>query len=328
MTDSTTPWLGLDREIPVHHVGYGKVEELVANLASRIPAGKIDAVVGISRSGIVPATMLSHRLGKELFLIRCQRHADEISWMGAAPPGGSSLLIVDDIVSRGTTMRKVSEHLGRSGYAVQSLALFVDRARSTFSPDFAIDAPGFIRFAWDRRDATPDARKAVEVAEMHPPALENECFGVDMDGVLLPDIRKAHYRKDLQLALKRRHASPPYPLHRLPEIDWTRAHIITGRPALDFAATRQWLDANGFAMCPLYCRDQARQEHSVAGTIAHKIETLMKIGVSTFLESELIQATLIAKACPTVDVVWWGKEHRLRIGGVAPVPFSSSTIGA
>jgi len=321
MTDLTNRWMGFDRDAPVRHVGYGKVEELVAILAARITARDFDAIVGVSRSGIVPATMLSHRLGKELYMIRCQRHCDEISWMGT-PPTGKSLLIVDDIVSRGDTMRRVYDYLNCSGYAVKSLALFVDRDRSSFHPDFALDAPGFVRFAWDRRDTTPEAREAVEQQEMHPPARENECFGVDMDGILLPDIRKAHYRKDLQLALKRRHASPPYSLYRLPEIDWTRAHIITGRPALDFAATRQWLDANGFAMCPLYCRDQDRFEHSISGTIAHKVETLMKIGVSTFLESELIQATLIAKACPTVDVVWWGKEHRLRIGGVAPVPFS------
>jgi adenine/guanine phosphoribosyltransferase-like PRPP-binding protein len=326
MTDATAPWMGLDRDAPVHHVGYGKVEELIAILAARITASEFDAVVGISRSGIVPATMLSNRLGKELYLIRCQRHCDEISWMGT-PPEGKSLLIVDDIVSRGETMRRACEHLNRSGYAVKSLSLFVDRTRAAFIPDFALDAPGFVRFAWDRRDTTPEARRAVAVQEMHPPLLENECFGVDMDGILLPDIRKAHYRKDLQLALKRRHASPPYSISHLPDIDWTRAHIVTGRPTLDFGPTREWLDANGFAMCPLYCRDQERHEHSVAGTIAHKVETLMKIGVSTFLESELIQATLIAKACPTVDVVWWGKEHRLSIGGVATVPFSVSKNG-
>lgn len=326
MTDATTPWMGLDRNALVLHIGYGKVEELVAILSARLTAGEFDAVVGISRSGIVPATMLSHRLGKELFLIRCQRHCDEVSWMGT-PPAGKSLLIVDDIVSRGETMRRVCEHLSHSGYVVKSLSLFVDRARAAFTPDFALDAPGFVRFAWDRRDTTPEARQAVAAQEMHPPVLENECYGVDMDGILLPDIRKAHYRKDLQLALKRRHASPPYANSHLPDIDWTRAHIITGRPALDFSPTRQWLDANGFSMCPLYCRDHERHEHSVAGTIAHKIETLMWIGVSTFLESELIQATLIAKACPTVDVVWWGKEHRLSIGGVAPVPFSVSKSG-
>ena len=192
MTDATAPWMGLDRDAPVHHVGYGKVEELIAILAARITASEFDAVVGISRSGIVPATMLSNRLGKELYLIRCQRHCEEVSWMGT-PPTGKSLLIVDDIVSRGETMRRACEHLNRSGYAVKSLSLFVDRTRAAFIPDFALDAPGFVRFAWDRRDTTPEARRAVAVQEMHPPLLENECLGVDMDGILLPDIRKAHY---------------------------------------------------------------------------------------------------------------------------------------
>ena len=52
MTDATAPWMGLDRDAPVHHVGYGKVEELIAILAARITASEFDAVVGISRSGI------------------------------------------------------------------------------------------------------------------------------------------------------------------------------------------------------------------------------------------------------------------------------------
>jgi hypoxanthine phosphoribosyltransferase len=324
MTNATKPWRGADPNVPVHHVSYGKAEQLVAILAARVTASRIDHVVGISRSGVVPATMLSQRLGKELYMIRCQRHSDEVSWMGVPPPAGASLLLVDDIVSRGLTMRRVAGHLTQAGYALTTLALFVDRERAEFAPDIALDAPGFIRFSWERREMTPAARKAIIAQDMFPPASERECFGVDMDGVLLPDIRKAHYRKDLTLALKRRHELAVYPSHRLPSIDWTSAHIITGRPATDFSLTRQWLDANGFAMCPLYCRNHDRHDYSISGTISHKIETLTKIGVSTFLESELIQATLIAAACPSVDVVWWGREHRLRLGGVAQVSYDSA----
>ncbi len=324
MADTVKPWAGLDRDCPVFHVSYGKVEQLVAALAARVRVGEIDHVVGISRSGLVPATMLSQRLGKELYMIRCQRHSDEVSWMGTPPPAGTSLLVVDDIVSRGITMRRVTDQLTQSGYAVSTLALFVDRRRAAFIPDIALDAPGFVRFSWERTETTPEARSAIARQEMFPPLAERECFGVDMDGVLLPDIRKAHYRKDLTLAIKRRHGLAAYPEHRLPRIDWATAHIITGRPAMDFALTRQWLDANGFAMCPLYCRDQDRHDHSTAGTVSHKVETLTKIGVSTFLESELIQATLIAEACPTVDVVWWGREHRLRLGGISHVAYDAA----
>lgn len=156
-----------------------------------------------------------------------------------------------------------------------------------------------------------------EEADMLRPAMESDCFGVDMDGVLLPDVRRAHYRRDLPLALRVRHRLAPYSADRLPAIDWGKAHIITGRPAMDYGVTREWLDAHGFAGCPLYCRDPACHDHSVEGTVAHKIDALTRIGVSVFLESELIQATLVARGCPTVDVIWWGRRHRLRLGGVA-----------
>lgn len=312
------PWAGLDRDRPVVHIGYDKVEELLAALEPGLPHGHIDAVVGVARSGIVPATVLAQRMGRELFLLRCQRHQDGVHWLGEAPPAGARLLVVDDIVSSGRTLARVRDFLEPQGHAVLTLALFVDRERATHPPDFAHEAPGFVRFAWDRRETVPEARQHRIGADEAPPAAEVECFGVDMDGVLLPDVRKAHYQRDLAIALRMRQALPPYPAQRLPQIDWSRAHIVTGRPAMDYAITRDWLDRHGFAGCPLHCRNHTTHDHSVDGVVGHKVDALTRIGVSVFLESELIQATLIARACPTVDVVWWGRQRRLRLGGVAP----------
>lgn len=320
--DAPAAWAGLDREMPVVHVGYHKVEELLAALEARLPVAEVDAVVGIARSGIVPATILAQRLAKELFFVRCQRHnPGATSWMGDRPPAGARVLLVDDIVSSGATLARALDFIRAQGYAALSLALFVDAARAKVRPDFAHEAPGFVRFAWDRRETVPEARRDRLQADMLAPDSEVECFGVDMDGVLLPDVRKAHYRRSIDLALRMRKLLPPYPSDRLPEIDWKRAHIITGRPAMDHAVTRAWLDAHGFAGCPLYCRDDSRHDHSVDGVVAHKIESLTRIGVSVFLESELIQATLIARGCPTVDVVWWGRTQRLRLGAVSPVRY-------
>ncbi|MBE7940029.1 MULTISPECIES: phosphoribosyltransferase family protein [Ramlibacter] len=312
-------WAGLDRSRPVVHVGYDKVEELLAALEPQLPLDRIDAVAGVARSGIVPATILSQRLGRELFLLRCQRHNGAVQWLGEAPPPGTRLLVVDDIVSSGLTLSRIRDFLAPQNLPALTLALFVDGERSTVQPDFAHPAPGFVRFAWDRRETVPEARRLREQVDMAPPEREVDCFGVDMDGVLLPDLRKAHYQRDLPLALRLRHDLAPYPAERLPQIDWSRAHIITGRPAMDYAPTRAWLDAHGFAGCPLHCRDPGQHDHSAEGVVGHKVAALTRLGASVFLESELIQATLIARACPTVDVVWWGRRQRLRLGAVAPV---------
>lgn len=315
-------WSGHNRSSKLFHIDYAKVEQIVAILSHRLKGQRPKAVVGIVRAGVVPATMFAQRLGAELHLLRLQRHGGHPEWLGSSPPIGSLVLLVDDIVSRGTTMAAARSLLIDKGYQVLTAALYVDRQRSTFVPDIALDAPGFIRFAWDRRETTPEARKLIASGiEALPPELETESFGVDMDGVLLPDIRKPHYRRNLSLSLRRRHLLSPFAEQILPTIDWTKAHIITGRPQDDFVVTREWLDQHGFAGCPLYCRNPSIHDASTEGATAHKIATLTTIGVSTFIESELIQAALIAEACPTVDIVWWGRRHRLRLGGVARPSF-------
>lgn len=315
-------WSGHDRSLKVFHIDYAKVEQIVAILSQRLNGQRPNAIVGIVRAGVVPATMFAQRVGAELHLLRLQRHGGAPEWLGSVPPIGSVVLLVDDIVSRGTTMAAARSLLIDQGYQVLTAALYVDRHRSAFIPDFALDAPGFIRFAWDRRETTPEARKLIASGlEALPPECETESFGVDMDGILLPDIRKPHYRRNLSLSLRRRHVLSPFAEQILPAIDWTKAHIITGRPSDDFDVTREWLDQHGFAGCPLYCRDPGKHDASTDGATAHKIVTSEAIGVSTFIESELIQAALIAEACPTVDVVWWGRRHRLRLGGVARPSF-------
>lgn len=320
-------WSGHNREQQIFHVDYARVEQIVATLVHRLNNFRLDIVVGIVRAGVVPATMFAQRLGAELHMLRCQRHENLVTWLGDPPPIGSRILLVDDIISRGDTMRRAKETLLAQGYQVVTAALYVDRDRSTFEPDIALDAPGFIRFSWDRRETTPEARRLIAAGvEAFPPGmeLETECFGVDMDGVLLPDIRKPHYRRNLEASLRRRHVLSPFSKQKLPAIDWRKAHIITARPQEDFTLTRSWLDQHGFEASPLYCRNPDQYDASTEAATAHKISTLMKIGVSTFIESELIQAAIIAESCPTVDVVWWGRKHRLRLGGVSRTSFEAA----
>ena len=75
MTDATAPWMGLDRDAPVHHVGYGKVEELIAILAARITASEFDAVVGISRDAPEKLRAFRERDGLTYDLLSDPDHA-------------------------------------------------------------------------------------------------------------------------------------------------------------------------------------------------------------------------------------------------------------
>lgn len=326
-TATRPPWPGLTGALPVVPVDYPRIAQLVARLAGELAAraaagtagAPIGAVVGIVRGGVVPATMFAQRLGTELHLLRVQRHVPQAEWLGMPPPAGSAVLLVDDIASRGDTLQRARAFVEAAGCAVTTAALFVDRARCAAPPDVALDAPGFVRFPWDRRETTPAARALIAEREWLRPGDEREFVGVDMDGILLRDLHRHHYRRDLAAALTRRAALPPRPAHELPALHWPDCHVVTGRPRQDEAVTRAWLDRHGFAGCGLACRDASRHADTLEGAVAHKAETLLRLGVSLYLESELRQAALLAEACPTVDIVWWGRHRQLLIGGVSGV---------
>jgi hypothetical protein len=78
---------------------------------------KPDVVVGIARGGLVPATMLSHYLGKPLQTINYSlrdnmvSHVSEISDAARKIKEGNSILLVDDICDSGETLRKVVDEI-------------------------------------------------------------------------------------------------------------------------------------------------------------------------------------------------------------------------
>ncbi|WP_213957523.1 phosphoribosyltransferase [Variovorax sp. dw_954] len=314
---------------PVHQVSYSKIEQLVGHLVDRLAevsgGERFDAVVGIVRGGVVPATMFSQRLGAELVLLRAERHQARVEWLGEAPPPGSRTLLVDDIASRGTTLSLARAFVEAAGCRVTTCTLFVDRDRCVTPPDLALDAPGFVRYPWDRRETTPAARQFISQYEMLSPAAEAEFVGVDLDGILLRDIHRSDYERDLLQTLGRRADLPPRPHLELPPVDWQACHVITARPQQDYQVTRAWLDRHGFEACGLSCRDSQTHSHTIDGAVAHKAQALLRLGISLFIESDLQQTVMLAGACPTVDVVWWGRFRRLRIGGVSQVVLGSNT---
>ena len=77
-------------------ISWREYEIAVDKLAAQIPKGKYEYVYGIPRGGLLPAVMLSHRLGLPLF--------DEqiLSYE-------TNTLIVDVIVDTGKTMKEYCE---------------------------------------------------------------------------------------------------------------------------------------------------------------------------------------------------------------------------
>jgi hypothetical protein len=134
-------------------------------------------------------------------------------------------------------------------------------------------------------------------------------YAIDLDGILLPDVPLARYDEDLAAALAERDALLPFEV--LPGIDLQRVRtIITGRPELDRARTETWLERHGFGHMQLVMRAPGTHDESPAGAAAHKASAALAGGVTHFVESDPVQALLIAQQAPLLRVIWWDARTR------------------
>src|SRR6516165_7040548 len=109
------PWKGLEAaRLPVF-LGYDQTERMIAALLDRAAQWQPDAVVGIARGGLVPATIAAGILALPLAMISFDRASGTTTWVGAPPAAGSRILLVDDGCSSGQTMRATRTMLLQEG---------------------------------------------------------------------------------------------------------------------------------------------------------------------------------------------------------------------
>src|ERR1700684_4580261 len=96
MTGAPRPtWKGLQTDRMPVFLGYDQTERMIAALLDRAGAWQPDAVVGIARGGLVPASMAAGLLAAPLAMIGFDRASGTVRWIGT-PPDGRRLLLVDD----------------------------------------------------------------------------------------------------------------------------------------------------------------------------------------------------------------------------------------
>jgi hypoxanthine phosphoribosyltransferase len=303
---------------PTAFISYDRVERLVASLLDEVLRWRPEAVAGIARGGLVPATMASCMLALPLFMIGWDPRAGVTRWIGPSPADARRVLLVDDACSTGATMAAVRAALIGWGYACATLTLLHDPDTTRYLPDFSHPMREIFRFPWERGEATPDARVRRETGLPSALPTEQPFFGLDLDGVFLPDIPHADYDTDLAEAVKRRHAQPPFPV--LPAFSPERAVVITGRPECDRRHTEAWLARWGFRELKLECRpsDVGADVPSLA---RYKAATATRWGCTNFIESEPEQAIRIAALAPQLVVSWWSAaETRAWIIGATHTP--------
>ena len=294
-------WKGLETTRSALFLDYGQIDRMVQALLPAAADWQADAVVGIARGGIVPATIAAASLCLPLAFLSFDRASQAIQWM-SAPPATPRVLLVDDCASTGATLASVRASLLAEQRQVLTLAVVHDPEVSAYSPDLSHPLTQLWRFPWERGEATPRARQQRQAGAPRQLDDEQSYFGIDLDGIFLADMPSADYAADLQATLAARDQLQRFAV--LPKFALDRASIITGRPESDRLRTQAWLNRHGFGHIPLEMRPADCPAH-LAAVIRYKAGVATRLGCTHYIESEAEQAIGIAAQAAQLTVSWW-----------------------
>ena len=287
---------------------YARIETVVSGFVPEWRRAGFDAVVAIARGGLVPAVMAATELCLPMHALSYDRSRRAVSWYTRSqPPASASVLLVEDVAGRGTTLSDSLDFLRSQGYRVSVFTLAYD-SESRVQPDYGLEMPDGFRawFPWERTSITPafDTRPDADAV----PEYRLASWAIDLDGVLLMDLPEEQYARALHDTLAQRDLLPPSAT--LPGLDLSQVTIITGRPEQDRRRTQAWLDRHGFHG-PLVMRDESR--HTAAQTPEHKAQAILSRCHTHFIESCPMQALAIAQQAKVARVIWWNGGKALLV---------------
>ncbi len=135
---------------------YGRLASTLAKTIKRDGEG-FDLVVAIARGGIPLALVVADELGLKMDIINVKsytgigkRTQPRILSTLTNVAGGSRILLVDDLVDEGETMKKVTSYLRKMNPEVLKTAVLFKKPWSTFSPDYCLKTVDkWVVFPWD-----------------------------------------------------------------------------------------------------------------------------------------------------------------------------------
>jgi|YelNatPaOPRAMG01_1025707.scaffolds.fasta_scaffold00579_27 hypoxanthine phosphoribosyltransferase len=164
-----------------------------------------DAIIGLSRGGLVPARLLSDYLWiKDLFSVKTEHWGITASKDGEAkitadpslPIRGKNVLIVDDITDTGSSMKLAVDTIKKFGPASLRTSTMLHIEHSTYTPDYfaaAVSAKEWtwFIFPWNVYEDVLNLTGKVLHAPMGEADLSSalkENFGLDLDRKYLGEL--------------------------------------------------------------------------------------------------------------------------------------------
>jgi uncharacterized HAD superfamily protein len=245
-----------------------------------------EVVVGVPRSGMLPATILA--LGLVRPLADVSSAASRRAWRAGGdgetiPCGARRILLVDDSSCTGTAMKRARCALfdARPEAEIVTCSVYsTEKAAGRIDLSFEVCGKNrMFEWNWFR----------------HP--LLTECC-VDIDGVLCRDPTRTE-RKDEKLYLKFLETTVPsiLPTEKI-------GALVTGRRERYRGQTERWLKQHGIAFGALHMLDASDEAQTVERHASHKAAIYKKSAARLFIESDEEQAKLIAKSTGK-DVLCW-----------------------
>lgn len=263
--------------VAIEYISAADLAAETIRLASRV-SEPIAAVVGIPRSGLIPATILATIYQTPLYMMTANG-PERI-------PGGrrdarlkdreGALLVVDDSAGSGWEIRRHADSL--SQHRAITAAIYCLPEISGRFDYFGRALPSPHLFEWNLYGGP----------QMPMAAL-------DLDGILCPDPPQ-----EIRTAIEYEHSAtwtltaPPMHVPRNP--DYPAAAIITARLEHDRAATESWLYANGARYQRLVMWPGKAGERTPQAVAAWKASEARKAGASFYVESCPLLADLIREA--------------------------------
>lgn len=298
-------------EKPILAITYERLDQWVHSLQSALAGEGFQCALGVLRGGGTLALMVSHTVGIPVVFLRYERATRAVIWDSSlpVPPAGAKVLVCEDLAGAGDTLVDCVEFLRARGLVVKTLTAGFDDL-SRIHPDYGIDGRGyFLLFPWERHAYTDgyrerwtrtDAGRSGDIGEDH----EFQAIGIDLDGILLPDLPPERYKANLECALHERDELLPF--ITMPPFDISQVKgVVTGRPETDRIRTETWLKTHGFGSFPLVMRNPDICDDSPSCVAAYKAQAALRLGCTHFVESDPIQAIEIAQNAPLLRVIWW-----------------------
>ena len=167
----------------VEEISWQRFSGLAVRLVESLATEEIDVVVGISRAGLFPATVVACALRKEFFPVRITRRLnDQVTFQQpvwkvdvSKEVAGKVVAVIDEIADTGETLRLVAQRVQEMGAARIITGCLVSHSWAEPVPDHvAMMTDTLVIFPWDKQvyqdgkwQAHPEMVDALKLQNRH-----------------------------------------------------------------------------------------------------------------------------------------------------------------